>query len=128
MTSRGRSGVDFKAVPWNQAFTSILRNQGLTYEPNPWDGGIIRVMSMEDQERDLKRKANEVSADQWKQLTTIVIPIEYGKPKDIADNLKDFLTKDKDGKQIGSIKVDEHSNSLIVSALRQDLDQIDVHY
>ena len=121
---KGEVSVDFKAVPWNQAFTSILRNQGLTYEPNPWDGGIIRVMSMEDQERDLKRKANEVSARSMEQLTTIVIPIEYGKPKDIADNLKDFLTKDKDGKQIGSIKVDEHSNSLIVSALRQDLDQM----
>jgi type IV pilus assembly protein PilQ len=118
---KGDVSVDFKAVPWDQAFKSILRNQGLTYE---WEGNIIRVMSMEDQERDLKRRANEVSGRSMEQLMTIVVPIEYGKPKDISDNLKDFLTKDKDGKPIGSIKVDEHSNSLIISAIRQDLDQM----
>jgi len=118
---KGDVSVEFKAVPWDQAFKSILRNQGLTYE---WEGNIIRVMSMEDQERDLKRRSNEVSGRSMEQLMTIVVPIEYGKPKDISDNLKDFLTKDKDGKPIGSIKVDEHSNSLIISAIRQDLDQM----
>jgi type IV pilus assembly protein PilQ len=118
---KGEVSVDFKAVPWNQAFTSILRTQGLAYE---WDGNIIRVMSVEDLDRDLKRRSQEINAKWMEQPITVVIPIEYGKPKDIADNLKDFLTKDKDGKPIGSIKVDEHSNSLIISAIRQDLDQM----
>ena len=118
---KGEVSVDFKAVPWNQAFTSILRTQGLAYE---WDGNIIRVMSVEDLDRDLKRRSQEINAKWMEQPITVVVPIEYGKPKDISDNLKDFLTKDKDGKPIGSIKVDEHSNSLIISAIRQDLDQM----
>jgi len=36
-------------------------------------------------------------------------------------NLQEFLTKDKDGKPRGSVKVDEHSNSLIIYAIRDDL-------
>ena len=37
---------------------------------------------------------------------------------------QEFLTKDKDGKPVGSIKVDDHSNSLIISAIRDDLDRM----
>ena len=122
---KGEISVDFRAVPWDQAFTSILRNQGLTYEPKPWDGGIIRVMSLEDQDRDLKRKTLEMST-KWMEdpLPPVVIPVEYADPKKIMDNLKDMLTKDKDGKPKGAIKVDEHSNSLIISAIRQDLEEM----
>ena len=122
---KGEISVDFRAVPWDQAFTSILRNQGLTYEPKPWDGGIIRVMSLEDQDRDLKRRTLEMNT-KWMEdpLPPVVIPIEYGDPKKIMDNLKDMLTKDKDGKPKGAIKVDEHSNSLIISAIRQDLEEM----
>lgn len=122
---KGEISVDFRAVPWDQAFTSILRNQGLTYEPKPWDGGIIRVMSLEDQDRDLKRKTLEMNT-KWMEdpLPPVVIPIEYADPRKIMDNLKDMLTKDKDGKPKGAIKVDEHSNSLIISAIRQDLDEM----
>ena len=122
---KGEISVDFRAVPWDQAFTSILRNQGLTYEPKPWDGGIIRVMSLEDQDRDLKRRTLEMNT-KWMEdpLPPVVIPIEYGDPKKIMDNLKDMLTKDKEGKPKGAIKVDEHSNSLIISAIRQDLEEM----
>ena len=38
--------------------------------------------------------------------------------------LQDFLTKDKDGKPRGSVTTDEHSNSLIISAMRDDLSKI----
>jgi type IV pilus assembly protein PilQ len=122
---KGEISVDFRAVPWDQAFTSILRNQGLTYEPKPWDGGIIRVMSLEDQDRDLKRKTLEMNT-KWMEdpLPPVVVPIEYGDPKKIMENLKDMLTRDKDGKPKGAIRVDEHSNSLIISAIRQDLEEM----
>ena len=118
---KGEISVDFKAVPWDQAFTSILGTQGLTYV---WEGDVIRVMSMEDLDRDVKRKTQEMSARWMEQQLTVVTPIEYGKAKDIRDNLQDLLTKDKDGKPVGSIKVDEHSNSLIISAIRSDLERM----
>jgi len=121
---KGEVSVDFRGVPWDQAFNGILKNQGLAYAPNPWDGGILRVISMEDQERDLKRRSHEMNARQMEPPVTLVVPIEYGKAKDIRDNLQEFLTRDKDGKAVGSIKVDDHSNSLIISAIRDDLDRM----
>jgi type IV pilus assembly protein PilQ len=118
---KGEISVDFKGVPWDQAFTSILGTQGLAYA---WEGDVIRVMSLEDLERDVKRKAQEMSVRWMEPQLTIVTPIEYGKATAIRDNLQDFLTKDKDGKPIGSIKVDEHSNALIIHAIRDDLERM----
>jgi type IV pilus assembly protein PilQ len=118
---KGEISVDFSSVPWDHVFNSILRTQGLAYA---WEGNVIRVMSLEDLDRDVKRKTQEMSARWMEPQLTVVTPIEYGKAKDIRDNLQDFLTKDKDGKPVGSIKVDEHSNSLIISAIRDDLERM----
>lgn len=119
---KGEISVDFKNVSWDQAFNSILRTHGLTYL---WEGDILRVLSLEDKERDLKQKTQEMSARLIEDpLPPVVIPIEYGKPKEIMENLKDILYKDKDGKPRGSIKVDEHSNSLIISAIADDLQKM----
>jgi len=38
---KGEVDIDFTNVPWEQAFNSILRAQGLSYV---WDGEIIRVL------------------------------------------------------------------------------------
>ncbi len=118
---KGEISIDFHAVPWDQAFNSILRNQGLNYV---WEGDILRVMTMEDIERDVKRKSQEMSAKSMEPPSTRVVPIHYGKSKDLKDNLQDMLTKDKDGKPLGAIKVDEHSNSLVITAIRADLERL----
>lgn len=118
---KGEISVDFSGVSWDQAFTSILGTQGLAYT---WEGDIIRVMSLEDLERDVKRRTQEISVRSMEPRLTVVTPIDYAKAKDIRDNLQDFLTKDKDGKPLGSVKVDEHSNSLIISAIRDDLERM----
>ena len=115
---KGELTIDFQGVPWNQAFNSILRTQGLTYA---WEGDILRVMTLEDMELDLKRKTQELGIRWVEPLLTVVIPIDYAKLKDLKDNLETFLTRSKDDKPRGSVRVDEHSNSLIVSAIRDDL-------
>ena len=155
---KGEISVDFRAVPWDQAFTSILRNQGLTYEPKPWDGGIIRVITLDDTERELKRMTQEVGIKLVEPLLTVVVPINYAmdspsqstqrkasvstggstasretsvttrndtdKGSMLKENLESLLTRDKEGKPRGSIRVDVHSNSLIISAIKEDLDRI----
>jgi len=118
---KGDITVDFKEVPWDQAFKSILSNQGLEYE---WEGEIIRVMTLEDMERDLKRKTQEFGVRQVEPLQTKVISINYADAKGLKDNIHEFLTKDKDGKPRGSVRIDEHSNSLIINAIRDDLRKI----
>lgn len=116
---KGEVSVDFRGVAWDQAFTGLLRTYGLSYI---WEGNIIRVMTLDDIDRDLKQKMS-LRDIQWVEplLQPVVINIDYTDPKKLAETLQDFLTKDKDGKARGSVKVDEHSNSLVISAMHADL-------
>ena len=114
----GEMTIDFRDVPWNQAFNGILRTQGLTYV---WEGDIIRVITLDDMEQDLKRKTQEMGIKWVAPLLTVVVPIDYAKPKDLKENLESFLTRSKEDKPRGSVRVDEHSNSLIISAIKEDL-------
>ncbi|MGO9139488.1 MAG: type IV pilus secretin PilQ [Syntrophales bacterium] len=118
---KGEVSIDFKDTPWNQAFSSILKNQGLAYE---WEGNIIRVMTIADKEQDLKRKTQEKDERLVEPLITVFIPIDYAGTKDLKENLSELLTKDKDGKPRGSIRADEHSHSLILNAIRSDLEKM----
>ncbi|MCG6536396.1 MAG: secretin and TonB N-terminal domain-containing protein, partial [Syntrophales bacterium LBB04] len=115
---KGEVTIDFRDVPWNQAFNSLLRTQGLTYT---WEGDILRVLTFDDLELDLKRKTQELGSKWVEPLLTVIVSIDYAKPKELKDNLETFLTKGKDDKPRGSIRVDEHSNSLIISANKEDL-------
>ena len=116
---KGEINVDFRDVPWDQAFTGLLRTHALSYV---WEGNIILVKTVDDIEQDLKRKV-QLRDIQWVEplLQPVVIKIDYADPKKLAETLQEFLTKDKDGKARGSAKLDEHSNSLIISAIREDL-------
>ncbi|MGV8059419.1 MAG: type IV pilus secretin PilQ [Smithellaceae bacterium] len=116
---KGDVSVDFRGVAWDEAFTGLLRTYGLSYI---WEGKIIRVMTLDDIDRDLKQKMS-LRDIQWVEplLQPVVINIDYTDPKKLSETLQDFLTKDKDGKPRGSVKVDEHSNSLVISAMHDDL-------
>ena len=116
---KGEVSVDFRSVPWDQAFMGLLQTHGLSYA---WEGNIIRVMTMDDIEQELKQKV-QLRDIQWVEplMNPVVIKIDYADPKKLTETLQDFLTKDKDGKTRGSVKLDEHSNSLVISANSQDL-------
>jgi len=117
----GRVSVDFKNVPWDEAFTSILRSQMLTYV---WEGNIIRVATVEDLENDLRLKSVQKMQKEKAPLITIVIPINFAEPNKLVTNVTEFLTKDDKGTPYGSVKVSDHTNSLIVKATRKDLKEI----
>ena len=118
---KGEVSVDFKSVPWDQAFTSILRMQALDYT---WEGDILRVMTLEDKERELKQQAQERSRREIEPQITKIIRINYAGAAGLQKNLQDFLL-DKDGKTSrGSVRVDEHSNSLIIQAVPDDMRRI----
>ena len=114
--------IDFREVPWDQAFTGLLRTYGLSYL---WEGDIIRVMTMEDIDRDLKQKMS-MRDIKWVEplLQPVLINVDYADVKKLAETLQEFLAKDKDGKARGSVKIDEHSNSLVISATRDDLNKM----
>ena len=122
---KGKININVEAAPWDQVFLGVLRTQGLTYS---WEGDIIRIVSVEDMEHDLKmesiqekRKAQEMELRRVEPLLTRIVYIDYAEAAKIKENLKEFLTKDKEGKPRGSIMVDEHTNALIIQAIRDDI-------
>jgi type IV pilus assembly protein PilQ len=119
---KGEISVDFNGVAWDKAFTGLLRTYGLSYI---WEDNIIRVMTIEDVEQELKRKV-QLRDIQWVEplLEPVIINIDYADSKKMADMLQDLLTKDKDGKPRGSVKLNEHNNALVISAMHDDLVRI----
>ena len=107
-------------VPWNQAFLGVLRTMGLMYT---WEGDILRVMTLEDMEHDLKMREMK-DRQKAHQIETKVIAIDYADACKLQDNLKGFFTKNKSGKAIGSVVVNQHTNSLIVQAASNDMTKI----
>jgi type IV pilus assembly protein PilQ len=121
-TLQAEINVDFRDVSWDQAFTGLLQTYGLSYR---WEGEILRVMTLDDIEQDLRQKVS-IRDTQWVEplLHPQFVKINFADTKKLSENLVEFLTKDKDGKPRGSIKVDDHNNALIISAIREDLDRI----
>jgi type IV pilus assembly protein PilQ len=118
---QGRVSVDFKNVPWDKAFHSILSSQALTYV---WEGNIIRIATVEDLEKELQLKLVQEKKKEKAPLLSMVVPIDFADPKKLGENLSGFLTKDDKGNPYGSMKVSDHTNSLIIQATREDLRKI----
>jgi len=122
---RGTVDIRLQDVPWDEAFTGILRTNWLTYE---WQGDIIRVITQEDKTRELERletdqriKAKEEELRLSEPLLTQIVEIEYANAEDLKENLTRFLTQRDKDVQMGSVMVDKHTNALIIQAIRSDL-------
>jgi type IV pilus assembly protein PilQ len=132
---KGSVNVDIEAIPWDQAFLGILRLQGLSYA---WEGDILRVMAIEDMENELKiletklknstirdkEKALALEARQIEPLLVAVVPVDYANAGKLQEQLKGYLSRDEKGVARGSISVDEHTNSLVFNAIKDDIEKL----
>jgi type IV pilus assembly protein PilQ len=121
----GRVNIDVESAPWNQVFMSILHAQGLAYEK---EHDILRIITIEDRNRSLQQleteekiKTKKREIERVEPLITRVVKIDYADAKLMKSNLEQFLTEKQEGKKIGAVMVDEHTNSLIIQAMRDDL-------
>ncbi|MCX5837507.1 MAG: type IV pilus secretin PilQ [Deltaproteobacteria bacterium] len=71
---KGEVTVDFQDVPWDQAFTNLLRAYKLAYS---WNDEILMIKTFEDRKDDLVEKTQEIEFMQIDRLVTCVIPIFY---------------------------------------------------
>ena len=99
----------------------ILKTHGLSYS---WEGDIIRIMTAEDLEADIRRNARAKELKLAQPPLTRIVAIKFMEANKLKANLEQFVTVDKSDKQTGTILVDEHSNSLIVKAIKSDMDNI----
>ena len=117
----GKININIAQAPWDQVFLGILRTHGLSYA---WEGQIIRIMTSDDMEEDIKRQSRQREMKLTQPPLTRIVPVKFSSADKLKQNLENFLTLDKDGKAIGSILVDEHTNSLIIQAIRTDMANI----
>jgi type IV pilus assembly protein PilQ len=117
----GRSNINITQAPWDQVFIGILRTHNLTYA---WQDDIIRIMTADDLEEELRKEARRKDLLLAEAPVTRIVPIRYAEANKLQENMKAFLTADKANKPIGSVLVDQHTNSLIVNALPRDMNAI----
>ncbi len=125
---KGNINIDVKDAAWNQVFTSILNTQALSYV---WDGDIIRIVTLEDKNRSLehltteqKIKAQEKDMELVEPLVTQVVEVQFADANKLKESLSLLLSSKKEGQPIGSVMVDEHTNSLILQAIYGDLERM----
>jgi type IV pilus assembly protein PilQ len=117
----GKININIHQAPWDQVFMGILRTHGLSYA---WEGEIIRILTAEDLEADIRRKSRKRDLKLTQTPFTRIVAVKFMEADKLKANLEKFVSIDNSGKQVGSILVDNHSNSLIVQALKSDMDQI----
>ena len=116
---KGEVTVSFNNVPWDQAFLSILKMQGLDFK---WDGDIIRIVNADDIESDLRLTA---AKDKYsnRRMVTRMVRVNYADPVKIRDNFQEML-RDPMGRLRGWVRVDEHSSSVIIQATEADMNRL----
>lgn len=124
---QGTVSVDIQDMPWDEVFRGVLKTNRLAFA---WEGEILRVMTAEDMEGDLqfdvlrkRRLTEQLSLEKTSPLTTSVIKVKFADVKTLKDSLEKFLTKDPEGKPVGSIDVDANTNSVIIQTIAPDQDK-----
>ena len=124
----GTINVNIVERPWDEIFTGILAANRLTYS---FDGETIRVMAADDLKGTLdletirrKTVAERNAAMKEEPLVTSVAKVRFADAKQLQKTVEATLTKDKDGKPVGSIQVDELTNALIIQSVAPDISKV----
>jgi type IV pilus assembly protein PilQ len=113
---RGTVTIRLVDVPWDQAFDIVLEANNLGAERI---GNVVRIVPLErlSAERKVRAEATKARED-IEPLVTEVIPINYGKVKDIGETgIKPVMSSR------GKVVVDERTNTLIVTDIRSNVER-----
>lgn len=124
----GTVNMNIVERPWDEIFTGILAASKLAYS---FEGDTIRVMALTDMQaaldlETLRRKAVSERNAALKEgpLSTSVARVRFADAKMLQKTVEGTLAKDKDGKPMGSVLVDELTNSLIIQSVDDDMPKI----
>ncbi|MBU0734611.1 MAG: hypothetical protein KKG10_10720, partial [Proteobacteria bacterium] len=111
---KGKININVEKTSWDQVFCGALATVGLTYM---WSGDIIRVMSVQDMQKDLDLEKKQVEARELKivrkalePLVTKIIYIDYADPKSLKKSLEIVLSGPGGDGQAGGEKGAVSSN------------------
>jgi type IV pilus secretin PilQ/predicted competence protein len=114
---RGTVTVNLQDVPWDQALDIILKQNkmGKTIEGNILRIAPVSVLTKEEEEQRRLVESRELSGP----LIVKTITLSYSKAKDVASLLRTRISSR------GEIIVDERTNTLLISEVRDKLDLLE---
>ena len=114
---RGSVTCDLNLVPWDQALDIVLRynRMGRTIEGNVLRIAPIAILTREDTDQRKLKESKELAGP----VQVKTITLSYSKAKDVAGLLKTKISSR------GEMVVDERTNTLIVSDVKDKLDLLE---
>ncbi len=114
---RGTVTVNLQLVPWDQALDIILKQNkmGKTIEGNILRVAPISILTREEEEQRRLKESKELAGP----VTVKTITLSYSKAKDVNTLLRSKLSAR------GEIIVDERTNTLLISEVRDKLDLLE---
>jgi len=125
---KGKTNINVIDAPWNEAFASLLRTHGLTFN---MIGNTIRIKTLEDMKQDF-RIENEYLAQKEKRLAmeqnellTKVIFLRYIDVKEVVSLLKPFISG-QSGLKLKfkkSVSPNIRNNAVVIHASENEINQ-----
>ncbi len=114
---RGVVTCNLEDVPWDQALDILLRNNklGKVLEGNVLRIAPVSVLTREDEDQRRLRESKELAGP----LIVRTVTLSYSKARDVVP----LLNAKKS--QRGEITIDERTNTLIISDVRENLDLLE---
>jgi type IV pilus assembly protein PilQ len=81
-------------------------------------------MTAADMDAELLARARQRELNLVQPPLTRIVAVKFSEAEKLKSNLEKFITVDRNGNPAGSILVDEHTNSLIIQAIKSDMDRI----
>jgi len=119
---KGIVNAHIENTPWNIVFTGLVNSYGLVLKE---EGNLLRVMTMDDLKMQVEKESLQKEKQELAPLITSIYPIEFAIPEEIIESVKPLLSKDKEGNPRGTVSVDRHSRSLIISDTALNMDSIE---
>ncbi|MDY6903590.1 MAG: type IV pilus secretin PilQ [Thermodesulfobacteriota bacterium] len=120
----GMANINAENVPWNEAFASLLRTHGLTYN---LIGDTLRIKTLADIQQDFKIE-NEYRKQQEERILTKVFFLKYSDAEEVVAFVKPMLSQDGAGgggksRLRHGVAVDKRNNAVIIHSTAANIEQ-----
>lgn len=113
----GKISIKLRKIPWDQALVTVLRAKKLGYVRQ---GSVLRISSLTELRNETETARQVVEAQKaLEPLKIKVIPLNYGDPADLVNNLTKFVSKGR-----GNVAIDKQTNSLVITDTEEVLERL----
>ncbi len=112
---KGNVTLKLRQIPWDQALAIIMKTKNLGYVRQ---GSVLRIAPVEQLQKETDDLRKIQDAQKLAQpLRVKVVPVNYAKVTDLANQVKDFLSAR------GKVVADSRTSALIITDITENLDR-----